>query len=169
MKKVKVQIVKSIAGLRDPTYDLPEFDYQPGQIVELHPKLAKAWIASGTAKAVEKDPLAKLRDEVERRKLELEIKKLKAKLAVPKPERSDPGCGRIWKGGTQREFAAWIVDMWDRRERGDPNIPETIRSAPTRRQAVLQYAKGWSVLTIDGKKEKIKPDSLWRNYYQQTR
>lgn len=52
-KSVKVEMLVSIAGLPDPQYGLGEFGFGTGQIVELHPDLARAWIACGHAKSVE--------------------------------------------------------------------------------------------------------------------
>lgn len=48
-KKVKVRMTTSIAGNPEPLYDLDGFSFQPEQIVELHPDLAKAWLTSGLA------------------------------------------------------------------------------------------------------------------------
>ena len=56
MKKIKVKMLTSIAGLANPDYDLPEHGYTVGDIVELHPQLAEAWIQSGTAEAVKEKP-----------------------------------------------------------------------------------------------------------------
>ena len=53
MKRTKVKMCISIAGNADPNYDQPEFGYAPGQVVEVHPILAEAWIASGTALRLE--------------------------------------------------------------------------------------------------------------------
>lgn len=51
-KKTKVKILIPVAGGAEPMYDLPDFGYAPGQIVELHPKLAQIWIATGKCEAV---------------------------------------------------------------------------------------------------------------------
>jgi hypothetical protein len=52
MKKVEVKMLTSIAGLANPMYDLPDHCYAFGDIVEVHPNLAEAWIQSGIAEAV---------------------------------------------------------------------------------------------------------------------
>ena len=52
MKKVKVRMLTGIAGLPNPMYDLPEHGYAPGDIVELHPALANAWIEAHIAEAI---------------------------------------------------------------------------------------------------------------------
>jgi len=41
----------SIAGGPEPRHDLGEFSFRPGQVAELHPDLAAAWIACGHASA----------------------------------------------------------------------------------------------------------------------
>jgi hypothetical protein len=48
MKKVKVRVVTvSMAGLAMPNYDQEAFAYSEGDLVELHPELARKWIESG--------------------------------------------------------------------------------------------------------------------------
>jgi len=51
MTKVKVEMLTSIAGNPEPRYGLDDFAFSPGQVVDLHPDLARAWIAGGLAKA----------------------------------------------------------------------------------------------------------------------
>lgn len=46
---MRVLIQVSIAGNADPRYNLEEFSFQPGQIADVDPDLAQAWIASGVA------------------------------------------------------------------------------------------------------------------------
>ncbi len=53
VKKTKVKMLITVAGGADARYDLPDFGYAPGQIVELHPKLAELWIATGKAEAAQ--------------------------------------------------------------------------------------------------------------------
>lgn len=53
MKNVKVEMLTSIAGLPEPRYGLGDFGFSTGQIVELHPDLARAWISGGLAKALD--------------------------------------------------------------------------------------------------------------------
>jgi hypothetical protein len=52
MKKTKVKMVVSIAGLAEPIYDLEEFSSKPGEEIEIHPELARHWIAAGHAIAI---------------------------------------------------------------------------------------------------------------------
>lgn len=52
MTKIKVKMLTSIAGLANPDYDLPEHGFQAGDIAELHPKLAEAWVEAGIAALV---------------------------------------------------------------------------------------------------------------------
>jgi hypothetical protein len=52
MKKTKVKMVVSIAGLAEPIYDLEEFSFKPGEEIEIHPELARHWIAAGHAIAI---------------------------------------------------------------------------------------------------------------------
>jgi len=56
--KTKLKMLMSVAGNADARYDLPAFAYKKGQIVELHPELAKSWIASGRAEAFVEEPAA---------------------------------------------------------------------------------------------------------------
>lgn len=49
---MKVTIAISIAGHAEPLYDQEPFSYSPGQVVDLHPDLARAWIMSGVAVAL---------------------------------------------------------------------------------------------------------------------
>jgi hypothetical protein len=49
MKNRKIRFLSSIAGNEDPRYDLRTFGFQTGDLAELHPDLAAAWIASGIA------------------------------------------------------------------------------------------------------------------------
>lgn len=51
---MKIQIIQSIAGHEQPIYDLADFSFAPGSIVEVHDALAEAWIASGIAIAGKK-------------------------------------------------------------------------------------------------------------------
>jgi hypothetical protein len=51
--KIKVRIKRPIAGNAEPIYDLPDFGFAPGQVVELDQRLAESWIASGVAEAVQ--------------------------------------------------------------------------------------------------------------------
>lgn len=51
-KKVKVEMLTSIAGNPDPRYGPGDISFSIGEIVELHPDQAKAWIAGGLAKLV---------------------------------------------------------------------------------------------------------------------
>lgn len=53
MQKIKVKLLTSIAGHSEERYDQPDFGYAPGQVVELHPELATAWIGSGLAELYE--------------------------------------------------------------------------------------------------------------------
>jgi hypothetical protein len=50
--KILVKMLVSIGGLSDPAHGLEEFSFQPGQEVELHPDLARSWIAAGLAEAI---------------------------------------------------------------------------------------------------------------------
>jgi hypothetical protein len=52
MAKIRVKILVSIGGLAESTYGLEDFSFEPGQIVELHPDLARSWIAGGLAEGV---------------------------------------------------------------------------------------------------------------------
>jgi hypothetical protein len=47
MQKIKVKLLTSIAGHSDEQYDQPDFGYAPGEVVELHPNLAAAWVSLG--------------------------------------------------------------------------------------------------------------------------
>lgn len=51
-KTVKVEMLVSIAGLPEPRYELGDFSFAMGQVVDLNPDLARAWVAGGIAKAV---------------------------------------------------------------------------------------------------------------------
>jgi hypothetical protein len=51
-KKTKVRILVGIAGNAEPRYELLDFSFAPGQVTELHPKLAEIWIATGKAELV---------------------------------------------------------------------------------------------------------------------
>ena len=62
MDKIKIKLLTSIAGNAEPAYDQAEFGYAPGQIVEVHPNLAAAWIGSGLAEAVPMTEAAVLPD-----------------------------------------------------------------------------------------------------------
>lgn len=53
MKKVKVEMLTSIAGNPDLRYGQEDINFSIGQIVELHPDQARAYIAGGLAKAVD--------------------------------------------------------------------------------------------------------------------
>lgn len=46
---MRILIQVSIAGNADPRYNLDEFGFQPGQVADIDPGLAQAWIASGVA------------------------------------------------------------------------------------------------------------------------
>ncbi|HZQ96548.1 MAG TPA: hypothetical protein VFA67_16180 [Candidatus Sulfotelmatobacter sp.] len=50
--KTRVKIKQAIAGNREPMYDLLDFSFGPGQVVEIDERLAANWIASGIAEAV---------------------------------------------------------------------------------------------------------------------
>lgn len=52
MKKVKVEMLTSIAGNPDLRYGPDDINFSIGEIVELHPDQARAYIAGGLAKAV---------------------------------------------------------------------------------------------------------------------
>jgi hypothetical protein len=52
MAKIRVKMLVSIGGLAVPIYGLEEFSFEPGQIVELHPDLARSWISGGLAEAI---------------------------------------------------------------------------------------------------------------------
>lgn len=52
MTKIKVKMLTGVAGNANPVYDLPAHGYQPDEIVEVHPELAKFWFASGLAEPV---------------------------------------------------------------------------------------------------------------------
>jgi hypothetical protein len=47
--KTRVKIKQSIAGNREPMYDLLDFSFAPGQLVELDSRLAESWVSSGIA------------------------------------------------------------------------------------------------------------------------
>lgn len=49
---MQVQMLVAIAGNAMPAYDLPEFSFSCGQLLDLDPGLAAIWIASGFAAAV---------------------------------------------------------------------------------------------------------------------
>jgi hypothetical protein len=52
-EKTPVVIVKSIAGLAEPKYDLQRpFEFQPGMTVSLNSKLAALWTMAGIAKPI---------------------------------------------------------------------------------------------------------------------
>lgn len=55
MKKIKVKMLTSISGNADGNYELESFSYGPGEIAEIHPKLAEAWIAGGIAERFDVD------------------------------------------------------------------------------------------------------------------
>lgn len=46
---MKVRILTSICGHAEPMYDLPDFCFAVGDVVDLHDGLASAWIKSGIA------------------------------------------------------------------------------------------------------------------------
>jgi hypothetical protein len=53
LKKVKVRVLTvSMAGLAMPIYDQEAFSYSEGDLVELHPELARKWIESGLVEPV---------------------------------------------------------------------------------------------------------------------
>jgi hypothetical protein len=49
---MKVRMCVSIAGHAEPLYELPEFSFAPGDEVDLHADLAKAWISCGHAEKI---------------------------------------------------------------------------------------------------------------------
>jgi len=49
MKRTKVKMCVSISGSPDPRDPAIALEFRPGQVVELHPDLAEAWIGSGLA------------------------------------------------------------------------------------------------------------------------
>jgi hypothetical protein len=51
MARTKVKMLIAIAGHAEPKYDLADFAFDPGQVVDIDSKLALLWIASGTAEA----------------------------------------------------------------------------------------------------------------------
>lgn len=53
MAKMTVQMLVSIAGHGDKTYDLEDFSFVPGQEVEIDEALAEKWIEGGLAVDVE--------------------------------------------------------------------------------------------------------------------
>lgn len=173
MKKISVQILKSIAGLANPDYGMPEFGYTPGEIVELHPDLASKWIASGIAKAV--DELTTLREELERKKLELEIKRLHAKLAAPHSKQTSGAEFFIWHK-TRRELTAYIDNLFVEAQKAKkaalpipPDIPREIGSAGSLFEACVRYAPRCRVRTRDGKFKKVNGHTLYISYKQQFR
>lgn len=48
---MKVCMCVSIAGHAEPMYGLGDFSFSPGDVVDLHPDLAEAWLANGHAEA----------------------------------------------------------------------------------------------------------------------
>jgi hypothetical protein len=46
---MKVTMQQSIAGHADPRYDLADFSFAPGEIVDMNDELAGYWIAAGIA------------------------------------------------------------------------------------------------------------------------
>jgi hypothetical protein len=61
--------------------------------------------------------------------------------------------------GSQRELAAYIIEMYNNGE----------IKAPNERQAVIKNAGRWILVDDEGNRRTLKPESVWRNYYQQTR
>lgn len=59
MKKKNIRLLVSIAGHAEPLHELADFSFAPGDIAEVSADLAKAWIASGIAEAVEPTPKTK--------------------------------------------------------------------------------------------------------------
>lgn len=59
-ERTRVRMMANVNGLAMPHYDIrAEFAHTEGEVVELHPKLAKAWIASGQAELAKEDEKAK--------------------------------------------------------------------------------------------------------------
>lgn len=54
-KQTKVKMLVSIAGHAEPRYDHADFSLAPGDVVELHPDLADAWVKGGHAEAAKKN------------------------------------------------------------------------------------------------------------------
>jgi hypothetical protein len=48
---MKVKIVQSIAGHADPRYELKDFGFRPGEVVDVDDELASAWLVQGIAEA----------------------------------------------------------------------------------------------------------------------
>jgi hypothetical protein len=65
MAKIRVKMLVSIGGLAESKYGLEDFSFEPGQIVELHPNLARSWIAGGLAEAILERETASLEPEDE--------------------------------------------------------------------------------------------------------
>lgn len=55
-KKVKVEMLTSIAGNPDLRYGPDSINFSIGEIVDLHPDQARAWIAGGLARLAVIDP-----------------------------------------------------------------------------------------------------------------
>lgn len=53
MKKRKIRFLTGIAGNADARYELPIFGFEAGDVTELHPDLAAAWIAAGIAEEID--------------------------------------------------------------------------------------------------------------------
>ncbi len=52
---MQITMQTSIAGHADPRYGLPDFGFAPGQVVDVHPDLAAAWVAAGIAAPTPED------------------------------------------------------------------------------------------------------------------
>ena len=174
VKKVKVEILRSVAGNANPQYDLPDHGYGPGDIVELHPELASKWIASGIARGMDKterrEELERLREEVEL----LELKELRDKLKALS-QRPQSGQPILWPKKTERELAFYIADLYDEakriRDEGAPlpeHIPSEIREAENKDEAILRYAARFYVIK-DGKRKPVNPRSLLNSYHEKLR
>lgn len=48
-KKTKIKMLIGIAGGAAPVYDLPDFAFAPGQVIEINATLAQIWIETGKA------------------------------------------------------------------------------------------------------------------------
>ena len=50
---MQIKIVQSIAGHADPRYELEDFGYRPGEVVDVDDELAASWIDAGIAAGLE--------------------------------------------------------------------------------------------------------------------
>jgi len=53
--KARVRMLVSIAGVEDKAHEQPDFCYDSGQVVEVHPALASTWLKVGHAEKVPQD------------------------------------------------------------------------------------------------------------------